>query len=819
MNAAQQPTLMRIPMRTLSRQTRYALEGVDDILVYKVAMTTRFRGVTRREGLLLHGHAGWGEAAPFWNYDDLESSRWLAAALESARRFPPVPRRKFVPVNVTIPVISPEEAYERVKASGGCATAKIKVAEPGVSVGRDCARIAAVADALRETVGGQAMIRLDANGAWEVDEAREAIPAMAAAAGVVPIEYVEQPCLTVDELAQVRRSVDVPIAADESIRRAEDPLEVARKEAADVVIIKVAPLGGVRAALKVARKSGLGVVVSSALETSVGLSVGVAAAAAVPGVPRAAGLATSSLLVGDVTQPLIPERGRLPVGRLEPDQELIDRTPVDGDLVSRWGMRLEGMAEHLRVGSRQAGRMPSVDTASAILSSLDALGVTHVLYCPGSRSAPFAYALEAGSFGGDARPILDERGAGFAAVGLARTGALPAIVVTSGTAVAELAPAVLEASHARLPLLVLSADRPGELRGVGASQATDQAGFFGTHVRASIDLEPQEASPSLVGHLARAVAAACGAPSGTPGPVQINVAFRDPLTPVRPTSDSGDEAVAPFVPRPTRVVAAFPVPARWEDVVGRADAGLIVAGEGASPRAREWSEASGFPLLAEPASGAWSGGGVTPFEQSLVSSLRGREVDAVVVTGRPTLSRPIQALLARPDVRVVVVDPHTPWVDISGNASVVVADPRADPRRSSRVVLSRARSRPRCGRAHRIHARLRLRAHDARPRSKGRRLDEWAPRAGSVQPRASLRPRCPHAGGAHRPLQPGTGWHRRHHRDRRRHLPGLRIRGRGLGPRGDARHRHHGRPHGMSRRLLPRPGGERGRSPRHHRRG
>lgn len=318
--------------------------------------------------------------------------------------------------------------------------------------------------------------------------------------------------------------------------------------------------------------------------------------------------------------------------------------------------------------------MPSVDTASAILSSLDVLGVTHVLYCPGSRSAPFAYALEAGSFGGDARPILDERGAGFAAVGLARTGALPAIVVTSGTAVAELAPAVLEASHARLPLLVLSADRPGELRGVGASQATDQSGFFGTHVRASIDLEPQEASPSLVGHLARAVAAACGAPSGTPGPVQINVAFRDPLTPVRLASDSGDEAVAPFVPRPTRVMGAHAVPARWEDVVGPADAGLIVAGEGASPRAREWSEASGFPLLAEPASGAWCGGGVTPFEQSLVSSPLGREVDAVVVTGRPTLSRPIQALLARPDVRVVVVDAHAPWVDISGNASVVVAD-------------------------------------------------------------------------------------------------------------------------------------------------
>ena len=333
--------------------------------------------------------------------------------------------------------------------------------------------------------------------------------------------------------------------------------------------------------------------------------------------------------------------------------------------------------------------MPSVDTASAILASLDALGLTHVLYCPGSRSAPFAYALEAGAFSGDARAVLDERGAGFMAVGLARTGALPAIVVTSGTAVAELAPAVLEASHARLPLLVVSADRPGELRGVGASQATDQSRLFGTHVRAQVDLEPQEASTTLVGHLTRCVAAACGAPTGTPGPVQINVAFRDPLTPVSPASASasGDEAGASFVPRPTRVLPASPVSARWEEVVGSAAAGLIVAGEGASPRAREWSEASGFPLLAEPASGAWADGGVTPFEQSLVASSLGREVDTVVVTGRPTLSRPIHALLARPDVRVILVDPHAPWVDVSGNASVVVADlePAREPIRAAQA--------------------------------------------------------------------------------------------------------------------------------------
>lgn len=320
--------------------------------------------------------------------------------------------------------------------------------------------------------------------------------------------------------------------------------------------------------------------------------------------------------------------------------------------------------------------MPSVDTARAILSALDDLGLTHVLYCPGSRSAPFAYALESRAFGGHAMPVLDERGAGFAAVGLARTGALPAVIVTSGTAVAELTPAVLEASHARLPLLVMSADRPGELRGVGASQATFQSGLFGVHARACVDLEPQEPSRALVGQLSRAVAAACGAPTGTPGPVQINIAFRDPLTPQSRASgaagDSQDEAMASFVPRPTRVQPANAAPERWEDVVGAARAGLIVAGEGASPLAAQWSRASGFPLLAEPASGAWAGGGVTPYEQAIVSSPLAGEVDTVVVTGRPTLSRPIHALLARPDVRVVVVDAHAPWVDISGNASVVV---------------------------------------------------------------------------------------------------------------------------------------------------
>ena len=336
--------------------------------------------------------------------------------------------------------------------------------------------------------------------------------------------------------------------------------------------------------------------------------------------------------------------------------------------------------------------MPSVDTASAILRALSALGVTHVLYCPGSRSAPFAYALESGAFGGQARPVLDERGAGFLAVGMARAGALPAVIVTSGTAVAELAPAVLEASHARLPLLAITADRPGELRGVGASQATDQSRLFATHARACISLEAQEPSVALAGHVSRAVAAAVGAPTGAPGPVQINVEFRDPLTPVGAGARGEEEQPV----RATRVSPSAPTPVRWEEAVGEASAGLIVAGEGASSRARLWSQASGFPLLSEPASGAWAGGGVTPYEQSIVAGTLGRDVDTVVVTGRPTLSRPIHALLARPDVRVVVVDQHAPWTDISGNASTVVADLAPPTRPCSAVAAWAARVREAC---------------------------------------------------------------------------------------------------------------------------
>lgn len=273
--------------------------------VYSIPMRVRFRGITRRTGLLFEGPAGWGEFCPFEEYDDDEAMAWLACALEAANEGWPTPVRDRVPVNCTVPVVSPERAHEIV-ARSGCSTAKVKVAES--TLADDCARLEAVRDAL----GPQGFVRIDANMLWDVDTAVTAIKAMDKAAG--GLQYVEQPCHTLDELAAVRRRVSVPIAADESIRKADDPLKVAVSGAADIAVIKVAPLGGVRKALEVAEACGLPCVVSSALETSVGMAAGVALAAALPELDYACGLATLSLLDGDVTSDsLTPVDGYLPV--------------------------------------------------------------------------------------------------------------------------------------------------------------------------------------------------------------------------------------------------------------------------------------------------------------------------------------------------------------------------------------------------------------------------------------------------------------------------------------------------------------------------
>jgi O-succinylbenzoate synthase len=297
-------------------------------------MRTRFRGITVREVALIEGVADWGEWSPFLEYRPEVAEPWLRCAEEAAAGDWPAPVRSSVPVNVTIPAVGPERARELVRA-GGCRTAKVKVAEPGQTLADDEARVAAVRDAL----GPGGLVRVDANGGWSVDEAVAALAVLDRAAG--GLEYAEQPVASVEDLAAVRRRVHVPIAADESIRRAEDPYRVRDLEAADVAVLKVQPLGGVRACLEIAERIGLPVVVSSALETSVGIAAGVALAAALPELPHACGLATVQLLADDVAgRVMSPTDGELPVLRPEPDPAALERLAAPADRVAHWEARL-----------------------------------------------------------------------------------------------------------------------------------------------------------------------------------------------------------------------------------------------------------------------------------------------------------------------------------------------------------------------------------------------------------------------------------------------------------------------------------------------
>ena len=262
--------------------------------VYAIPLRSRFRGITVREGMLIEGSGGWGEFCPFAEYDDHDAAPWLAAALESAAGDWPAPVRARVPVNCIVPAGVDAAGAHRLVAASGCTTAKVKVADHRDSLGADLARVEAVRDAL----GPSGAVRVDANAVWDVDAAVAAIRVLdRAAAG---LEYVEQPCATLAELTEVRRRVDVRIAADESIRRAADPLRVALAGAADVAVLKCAPLGGVRRALEVAAAAGLPCVVSSALQTSVGLAAELALAAALPELDFACGLGTGALLCSDV---------------------------------------------------------------------------------------------------------------------------------------------------------------------------------------------------------------------------------------------------------------------------------------------------------------------------------------------------------------------------------------------------------------------------------------------------------------------------------------------------------------------------------------
>ena len=304
-----------------------------DLHVVRLPMVVPFRGVLEREAVLFSGPVGWGEFAPFLEYDDAESARWLAAGIEAAWSGWPDPVRDAVPVNATVPAVPADEVPSVLARFPGCTTAKVKVAQAGQQLADDVARVAAV----RQVLGSTGRVRVDANAAWSVEEAVDALTALSA----YDLEYAEQPCATVEELAEVRRRVDgrVLIAADESVRKAEDPLRVARAGAADVLVLKVAPLGGVRPALAIAAGCGLPVVVSSALDTSVGIAAGVALAAALPELDFACGLATTSLLAADVVPPR-PLTGSLPVGAVTPDPDLLAAVAAPRDRTAWWLDRL-----------------------------------------------------------------------------------------------------------------------------------------------------------------------------------------------------------------------------------------------------------------------------------------------------------------------------------------------------------------------------------------------------------------------------------------------------------------------------------------------
>lgn len=310
-------------------------ELLETARVVALPMTTRFRGVTTREALLFEGPEGWAEFSPFIEYADAEASVWLASAIDYAWNAQPAPLRQSIGVNATVPAVAAADVAAVLARFSGCRTAKVKVAEPGQSLNDDVARVRAVRDAL----GPEGRVRIDANGAWNVDEAEHAIHALAE----FDLEYAEQPCATVDELAELRTRVKymgIPIAADESIRKAEDPLAVARAGAADLIVIKAQPLGGLTRALQIVVAAGLPAVVSSALDTAVGLSQGAALAAALPHLDYDCGLGTGALFVEDVAELALSD-GAIPVGRIAPDSARLDKLAASAERRDWWLERLE----------------------------------------------------------------------------------------------------------------------------------------------------------------------------------------------------------------------------------------------------------------------------------------------------------------------------------------------------------------------------------------------------------------------------------------------------------------------------------------------
>lgn len=325
-------------------------ELLADAHAVALPMRVRFRGVDVRETMLLRGPAGWGEFGPFPEYGDAEALAWLRAAADAAWHGFPAPRRTRIPVNATVPAVPAARVPEVLARFGaGVRAVKIKVAERGQDLDDDVARVAAVRALLPE-----AELRVDANGGWDVPTALVALERL----GEHGLAYAEQPVPTIAGLAAVRegladRGVPVLVAADESVRRESDPLAVARAGAADLLVVKAAPLGGVRSALDVVARAGLPAVVSSALDSSVGIRAGLALAAALPELPYACGLGTVSLMRDDVLrEPLRPVDGALELRDAVPDPGLLAARAVSADR-RRWWLERVARVHALGAGAPQ----------------------------------------------------------------------------------------------------------------------------------------------------------------------------------------------------------------------------------------------------------------------------------------------------------------------------------------------------------------------------------------------------------------------------------------------------------------------------------
>ncbi|MDQ0095730.1 o-succinylbenzoate synthase [Paeniglutamicibacter psychrophenolicus] len=329
------------------------LPDLDELInashVVSLPMTVQFRGVRHREAMLLHGPAGWGEFSPFLEYGPAEASAWLRSAIEAAWDGYPDPVRQAIPVNATLPAVGPERVEAVLASYDAAHTIKVKVAETGQDLAQDVARVAEV-----RRLFPDAAIRIDANAGWDHDQAMAALEALAG----YGLQYAEQPVAGIDGLVRVReevarRGLGVLIAADESVRKESDPLAVARAGAADLIVIKAQPLGGVRRALQVVRDAGLPAVVSSALDTSIGLRQGAALAAALPDLPYACGLATGSLFSSDITTDrFLAVGGELRLRDIAADPDLLRKHEVNAERRTWWHQRLADCHRELLTARR-----------------------------------------------------------------------------------------------------------------------------------------------------------------------------------------------------------------------------------------------------------------------------------------------------------------------------------------------------------------------------------------------------------------------------------------------------------------------------------